>query len=114
MPETKHTPGPWCVENVNSEHDHDICLGYDVPKAGSPILLASVYFDEEHDGPITQRQANWNAKLIAAAPDLLAACQLWDQGFTDGEQFTEGQFVKWVNDNRRAARAAIAKALGQT
>lgn len=70
--EGRHTPGPWRVENVNSDkgYDHDICLGYDVPRAGSPILVASVYFDEEHDGPITQRQANWNAKLIAAAPTM--------------------------------------------
>ena len=54
-----------------------------------------------------------NARLIAAAPDLLAACMLWDQGFAEGEEFTPEQFLKWVNDNRRAARAAIAKARGE-
>lgn len=46
----------------------------------------------------------WNA-----CPALLAACELWDHGFTDGEQFDEAKFLKWVNDNRRAARAAIAR-----
>ena len=47
-----------------------------------------------------------------AVPDLLAACQLWDQGFVDGEEFTADQFLAWVTVNRRAARAAIAKATG--
>lgn len=105
-----HTPGPWAVEDVNSEHMHDIILDYQVPNAGFPNLVASVYFDEDNDGPISMHEASANARLIAASPDLLAACKLWDQGFVDGEDFTEAQFVKWVNDNRRAARAAIAKA----
>lgn len=115
--EFKGTPGPWCVENVNSEegYEHDICLGYDVPKAGSPILLASVYFNEEHDGPITQRQANWNAKLIAAAPDLLAACRALVETFelADlGDEPEDGEY----GDGKRALLAglsAIAKANGQ-
>lgn len=55
---------------------------------------------------------NRNAALIAAAPDLLAACELWDQGFVDGEQFDAMQLLEWVNKNRRAAREAIAKAKG--
>ena len=44
---------------------------------------------------------------------LLAACELWDQGFTNGEEFTPEQFRVWVNKNRAAARAAIAKAKGE-
>lgn len=43
---------------------------------------------------------------------LLAACRLWDEGFTEGEQFNADQFLRWVNANRRAAREAIAKATG--
>jgi hypothetical protein len=44
--------------------------------------------------------------------DLIAACELWDQGFIEGQQFTPEQLLAWVNANRRAARAAIAKAKG--
>lgn len=49
-----HTPGPWVVGNVGEV------------KAGG-ITLADVYGDEE--------QADVDAHLIAAAPDLLAALE---------------------------------------
>jgi hypothetical protein len=75
MAEAKHTPGPWSVEDVTSGYDHDICLGYKVPNAGHPTLLATVFFDQDNDGPISASQANANARLIAAAPSLLAACK---------------------------------------
>jgi len=52
-------------------------------------------------------------QLMAAAPELLAACQLWDQGFVDGEEFDIPQLLAWINKNRKAAREAIAKALGR-
>ncbi len=73
----KGNPGPWCLEDVNSPHLHDICLGYKIPGAGHPNLLATVFFDEDNDpSPVVSlRQANANAKLIAASPELLAACQ---------------------------------------
>lgn len=51
-------------------------------------------------------------RLINAAPDLLAACEAWDTGFVDGEQFDAEQFRVWVNERRAMARAAIAKAKG--
>lgn len=75
MPEpAKHTPGPWEVERVNSDYPHDICLGYDIPGEGCPILIATVFSDED-DAPISVTEANANARLIAAAPDLLEACR---------------------------------------
>jgi hypothetical protein len=108
----RHTPGPWTVESVNSEALHDICLDYRIPGAGHPVLIATVFDDENpgRPGDISTIEAEANARLMAAAPDLLAACELWDQGFTEGEQFTPEQFRVWVNKNRAAARAAIAKA----
>jgi hypothetical protein len=72
---SKHTPGPWAVESVFTEADHDICVDYQIPNAGNPVPVASVYWDDDDDGyPITLKQANANAKLIAAAPDMLEAC----------------------------------------
>lgn len=73
MKTPKHTPGPWSVEAVNSEAMHDICLGYRVPGAGHPILIASVYGDDEprRPGDISVFEAEANARLIASAPDLL-------------------------------------------
>lgn len=54
------------------------------------------------------------ARLFAAAPDLLAACRAWDEGFADGEQFDQEKFLGWVNERRRMARSAVAKATGGT
>lgn len=70
---TKHTPGPFCVEAVTSEHLHDICLDYPVEGAGNSVLIASVYDDkDDRPGRISPREAAANARLFAAAPDLLA------------------------------------------
>lgn len=63
------------------------------------------YYPTEGCGP-----NDANAALIAAAPQLLAACRAWDEGFTEGEQFTAEQFRVWVNERRRMAREAIAAA----
>lgn len=109
----KHTPGPWATESVNSEALHDIIADYQVPGDGFPTLLAMVFSDDEGDGPISCDEASANARLIAAAPDLLAACKLWDEGFIDGEEFTPEQLLAWMNKNRKAARDAIAKAEGK-
>mgnify|MGYP001590490559 CR=1 FL=1 len=43
---------------------------------------------------------------------LLTACEAWDQGFVDGEEFDADQLLAWVNRNRAMARAAIDKARG--
>lgn len=99
--ETKHTQGPWQIKRYANGGNYLI----ETDAATVAEVLDDVWTGEEDSG----EQAA-NARLIAASPDLLAACMLWDQGFVDGEEFTHDQFVKWVNDNRRAARAAIAKA----
>jgi hypothetical protein len=115
--ELKRTPGPWRAGRMDTVSYH----------AGGGEAFKKVYVDdpngEFHLGerlPATVAEVygplgadcRANAALVAAAPELLAACELWDQGFTNGEEFDEAQFLKWVNDNRRAARAAIAKAKG--
>ena len=79
MSDNKFTPGPWRTESIFEDNDarHDICLDYEIPGAGSPILLGSVFCDEDKEGPgyITPAQATANARLMAASPNLLAACE---------------------------------------
>lgn len=79
--ETKHTPGPW-IYNDTTAQVHP-------PHSAA---IAEVY---DHD---MNREAN--ARLIVAAPELLAALQkaVARQGFS--------------NDELLSARAAIANALG--
>jgi hypothetical protein len=67
-----HTPGPWCVEAVFGKRLHDICTAKEIPGAGIPTLLASVYYDDEKPIHISTREAEANARLMAAAPEMLA------------------------------------------
>lgn len=54
---SKHTPGPWKVEN-----DHYITAGID-------------YVADVGDATTRDKEIAANARLIAAAPDLLEACK---------------------------------------
>lgn len=81
---SKHTPGPWVVGNVG-----------EVVAGGT--TLADVYGDDE--------QADVDARLIAAAPDLLAALEDIARGdYSD-------PLCKRTPEQR--AREAIAKVRGK-
>ena len=96
MSDTKHTQGPWRT-----------LWGQDTMavETADDRIVASADFDDDDDG-IPYDECKANANLIAAAPDLLEACE-WmlehcDQGGVVGKE---------PCDN---ARAAIAKARGET
>jgi len=84
--EVKHTPGPWRVNHR--------CVEDEARNA-----IASVYRNVDGTG-----HNKANARLIAAAPDLLAACEaiLSGWGHQDG-----------VSRAVEKARAARAKARGE-
>ncbi len=83
-----HTPGPWIATGFKNTIVND--------SNGNTLAL-----HPSHDGSVGNAIAN--ARLIAAAPDLLAACELL-LGRLDED---EDQNAKWIGDT---ARAAIAKA----
>lgn len=96
MNETKHTPGPWESWPHNRARHPVHSYGISA-EGGLPCDVADVI---DFDGSPGESEAN--ARLIAAAPDLLAACQV---------------FLNAPHDSaRRAAKAtmsaAIAKATG--
>ena len=62
MSESKHTPGPWLVTE-------DPIYGARIDAPGSFCVAKTI----PNDMPIKQKLAN--ARLIAAAPDLLDACR---------------------------------------
>jgi hypothetical protein len=66
---TEHTPGPWeFLEAFTS--DRPITIG----EVNAPHNdIANVYSADDATVSITREQAIANARLIAAAPDLLAA-----------------------------------------
>jgi len=96
----KHTPEPWTVDDLRPDGNLEIVGGDDV-------LVAEV----DPDG--SEEEVLANAALIAAAPDLLAACEgmidlcktllLKDCGFYSPDN----------NGYIQTARWAIAKAKGE-
>jgi len=95
----QHTPGPWVLEGHWSIDDKPMG-GWISTKTPMPLFEL---------GPVlgAPEEMQANARLIAAAPDLLQALK-W---FIDDIDGTHTVMVDF-DANVDAARAAIAKALG--
>jgi hypothetical protein len=89
----KHTPGPWRISGTMTKYI-EASLGN-----GWTQEIATVGPTEHDNGYGEQHRAN--ARLIAAAPDLLEAMELIANTGMDAKQC------------RDTARAAIAKATGE-
>ena len=89
-----HTPGPWRRQIIAPTFEHT-----SIETANGKLAIARVY----------SRGAN--ARLIAAAPELLEACKLIVSVF-DALPPTSAARTERLQIN--AARAAIAKATGET
>ena len=77
MSETKHTPGPWRLEKQVAGRDWT-SIGAPVATVGGEALCESVEFivgTVSDFGPHGEQETEANARLIAAAPDLLEACE---------------------------------------
>ncbi|MCK5750298.1 MAG: hypothetical protein KAH44_29035 [Oricola sp.] len=74
--ETKHTPGPWRVEDPFGDY-LSIVVG---DETFDWRFVAHVHTDIEKGPapkPIGKKRMEANAYLIAAAPDMLAALKAW-------------------------------------
>lgn len=93
----KHTPGPWIAQP-----DKDSFGGWAIGVEGKAIDEIAVC-DER------------NARLIAAALELLEALQSLMHYFNSGNEYpVEKAIIKADSDAVQQARAAIAKATGET
>lgn len=92
--QTKHTPGPWSMEKRVRSNFHQ--SGY---RIWNPELTEIIAAAENNEA---------NARLIAAAPDLLAALeQIADENFAN---LDSPQSMRMrLRDFRERARAAIAR-----
>jgi len=91
---TKHTPGPWvaeCVGDTGGENPADVYM----------VFTADGY------AGIAGAMSEGNARLIAAAPDLLAAVNGY-MAWADPEICHDDE----LNAILESFRAAIAKATG--
>ncbi len=101
------TKGPWIVSTSTNAHvydgeEHLVILSH--PVEGTGQILADIE---------TLPEAEANARLMAAAPDLLAALDLLleqtvDMDLAHGIELTEGE-----REAREKALAAVAKARGK-
>jgi hypothetical protein len=94
MYKPEHTPGPWRIG-----------------KSGVTVIFNN---DQGFTVPPVPDNDNWseaeaNARLIAAAPDLLAALELINAALPTSEK----AWPIYMNDAILAARAAIRKARGE-
>lgn len=110
MTYSEFTPAPWVARKIEAQE-----WAIDAPN-GDPIIghnqwnaLAVVYGSDDHprEGRIV---AEANARLIAAAPDLLAALEDLI-GLAESAMCETGEFD--ITSELADARAAVAKALGQ-
>lgn len=99
-----HTPGPWFTGAGN--------FGV-IRTAGSQPLIVATVREETLARPYRPGEMLANARLIAAAPDLLAACQQGEAELLIAVRLIEQPAtdpIAWVNGVRDRLRAAIAKA----
>lgn len=65
-PQAKHTPGEWRVERTNFRHEI---------VAGNTWVAIVLHARESAQAPESREEQEANARLIAAAPELLEACK---------------------------------------
>jgi hypothetical protein len=106
MKKTRHTPGPWKVGRKSSNPGE----GLEIAAKSKFIAWGTSTYNEDKDEDVITGEDRANARLIAAAPELLGAIKgLIDQleaiGIPDWHG-AEGLCLK-------QARAATAKAEGR-
>ncbi len=94
------THGPWCVSRYETK-----TRGLDIiPSGGHSLFIASVYLPRCTD----QTRARADARLIAAAPEMLVALERLC------EVFAGGHVSEQRNIELAQARAVIARAKGES
>lgn len=99
MPKLQHTPGPWTFERSVAGDG----IATQTIKASGNNTLAYTAF-----GNVGEAECLANASLIAASPDLLAACQRMARASEN-----HGSRQQMMNAAMIAIRTAIAKAEGR-
>lgn len=105
---SKHTPGPWAANPSNAERYSQYVAPKDLKSWPYDVVA---YIPEAYGDKCTFPGAHMaNARLIAAAPDLLHALQAMTDAFLD----TEGTHGQHEHAAMGKAYAAIARATGET
>ena len=115
---TQHTPGPWTATYQRGESDDYAVWAimaqvspsthYTIAEGADSVFRLSPNPEE------AKAEADANARLMAAAPDLLEACETATENITRAlELGDKGDWANaeiWLNNARGDVQAALAKA----
>jgi hypothetical protein len=108
-----HTPGPWFIEAEHPANKHE---GLTTDWYGGAISTPRGNLIYRQSAGIGNSEAESNARLIAAAPELLAALKMLrrmvEKVLTDS-QLDHEQCGKTIRNASTIVAAAIAKAEGK-
>lgn len=115
MSGAQHTPGPWSAHNCavkptatdEGKRFWDICAGHVHKSPCDKHISGYIACPDMHVASVQFGNAEANARLIAAAPELLAALETLVNSVGNYPTIS-------VDEADKIARAAIAKALGRT
>jgi hypothetical protein len=109
----KHTPGPWEVRHESADPEWSVVV------ASGGRIVANINAETGPDIPpltATKMPKEANARLISAAPDLLAALEellVERYALEEPEEFDENGHWTSTSPASVKARAAILKAKGE-
>lgn len=101
MSKTQHTPGPWSADTAGIIRAE--CSAQPLPFAIAVALS---------DADVGRGRGDANARLIAAAPELLEALNAFLRAPSIGSSGPGSSTIVVQEFNLRAAWAAVAKATG--
>lgn len=110
-----HTPGPWEISESARIYDDSPAIVWRDPDRGPDKTIATIHADDTKeiaDGAIVESlspEQEANARVIAAAPDLLSVVEALAAAVGQGGRPSPARVVALGE----AARAAIAKARGK-
>jgi len=116
MIERNHTPAPWVVDGLFTEGGHQTRVAFP-DRHGVPSETIAECFYKWHEASHISERISWknaeaNARLIAAAPDLLESLELFlDAVETDVIRVCPSEIDQLIAITE-TARAAIDKATG--
>jgi hypothetical protein len=108
MTTSEHTPGPWAIDDygaIRADMPNDDGCVEVAHRIYSPLGLD---YGNVRTRPMTLIEAQANARLIAAAPDLLEAIEGMIEWFVEADEYADYEELETV----KVARKAIAKAKG--
>ena len=123
---TQHTPGPWIVRLDDTGGQF---TGWPSVVATDELDCSIVHragFKQEYWGDLSQCEAIANARLIAAAPDLLAELKTLRRAYVSlletgrdriiqhGGQCDSVEVMEAADPYLKSSKSAIAKATGET